>query len=663
MIGTQSTPTTLCWAVTGEFYSVRVSAVNTDCTWVVYVWMDGCVYLLHKIIIAKHSYTHPGVYKTHQLIDRKYVFQEPGKDVPVKYSYGKLRNRISLVLASCQVCQAVKSRTGLQPDTLEAYPVPENPFSSISVDFCHLPLVSVGSVKYNSVFVIVCRLAGYVMALPGHESFTSAEVASLFLTRFVTFFGLPKEHFADNDKVLDAVFFSAFCELSEIEPWLSPVYGARSNGTAENAVSVVISSLRTLLEQCALKRKWVDILPLALWSANDIPRVITGYSPHHLVFGRDPIGFGDHPSLSPDFGCEDAHQCFKRVQKQRAFVRDPLSPIHEQKAQEFLKAHPPQRFEPGDRVWLKVVRRHGDNKPDRVWVGPAEVLERLSVGRLRVAGSYGPQDVESYRLKPYNPPHTHKQPPLHLYSDKGTLVDDDKFIIEKVLKHQKFANKGRDKHRRPHILEWYVKYKGYDKPEWHDASEFLHDINQDWLQYNIKHKIDVGIQDVCVLRSKYVSFWTRGFALVTARRFWIIVTLCTCVACTIVCHCFPFPSLCTGIPISTSSSDGELGSAYRFQVSVSAARGSGFWIPPPPPALQDSVFFSIFSPTDWAGGPSQCESGTVNLRPYFSLSFLLHACILSLRCAVLIQTASRSVIDRAKSCRSRCTKSRCMFIA
>ena len=412
-----------------------------------------------------------GVCKTHQLIDRKYVFQEPGKDAPVKHSYAKLRKRISVVLAGCQVCQAVKSRTGLQPDTLEAYPVPEYPFSSISVDFCHLPLVSVGSVKYNSVFVIVCRLTGYVMALPCHESVTSAELASLFLTRFVTFFGLPKEIFADNDKVLDAVFFSKFCELSEIEQLRSPVYRARSNRRAENAVRVVVSSLRTLLEQCGRKRKWVDILPLALRSANDTPWVITGYSPHRLVFGRDPIGFGDHPPVSPDFGCEVAHQFFKRVQEERAFVRDRLSHIHEQKAREFLKAHPPQRFEPGDRVWLKVVRPPGENKLDRARVGPAEVLERLSVGGFRVAGPYGPQDVESYRLKPYNPPHTHKQPPLHFYSDKETLVDDDKFIVEKFLKHQKFANKGKDKHRRPHILKWYVKYKGYDKPEWHDASE------------------------------------------------------------------------------------------------------------------------------------------------------------------------------------------------
>ena len=243
-----------------------------------------------------------------------------------------------MVLAGCQVCQAVKRRTGLQPDTLEAYPVPEYPFHGISVDFCHLPPVSVGSVKYNSIFVIVCRLTGYVRAVPCHESVTSAELASLFLTRFVTFFGLPKEPFADNDKVLDAVFFSTFCDLSGIEQWRSPVYRAHSNGRAANDVRVVVFSLRTLLKQCGRKRKWVDILPLPLWSADDTPGVITGCSPHRLVFDRDPIGFGDHPLVSPDFGCEDAHQFFKRVPKERAFVPDRLSRIHEQKAQEFAAA-------------------------------------------------------------------------------------------------------------------------------------------------------------------------------------------------------------------------------------------------------------------------------------------------------------------------------------
>ena len=117
----------------------------------------------------------------------------------------------------------------------------------------------------------------------------------------------------------------------------------------------------------------------------------------------------------------------------------------------------------------------------------------------------------------------------------------------------------------------------------------------------------------------------------------------------------------------------NFGLAYRFQVSVFCCLGSWAQDPPPPllcrtvgipppcsagqpaypppcsagqsgyppPVLCGTVFFiPIFSPTVLAGGSSHCESGTVNLKPYFPLSFPLHACILSLRCAALIQTTS-----------------------
>ena len=37
----------------------------------------------------------------------------------------------------------------------------------------------------------------------------------------------------------------------------------------------------------------VNALPLAVWAVNDLPGIHSPYSPHKLVFGRDPIGFGD----------------------------------------------------------------------------------------------------------------------------------------------------------------------------------------------------------------------------------------------------------------------------------------------------------------------------------------------------------------------------------
>ena len=339
--------------------------------------------------MATHTYAHPGIHKTHQLIDRKYIFQELDKGQPRKFSYTKLKEHIALQLGHCHVCQAVKGRKGLQPDTMHSYPIPEYPFSSISADFCKLDEVKQGAVVYDSVFVIVCRLTGYVMALPCSTTITSSELASLFLTRFLTFFGLPKEIFSDVDKIMHADFFSTFCQLSGIEEYRSPVYRKKSNGRAERAVQVVVDSLRKLLQQAGRNRKWTDLLPLALWCANDMPGAVSGFSPHRLVFGRDPIGFGDHPPMAPDYGSEDAYQFFQRVRREREYVSAKLTKIHDEFSAKYLTEHPPLNFEPGDRVWLKTIRKPGESKLDRLWVGPAEILERLSAGRYRIAGPYG----------------------------------------------------------------------------------------------------------------------------------------------------------------------------------------------------------------------------------------------------------------------------------
>ena len=99
---------------------------------------------------------------------------------------------------------------------------------------------------YDSVFVILCRLTGYVMALPCSTTITSSELASLFLTHFLTFFGLPKEIFSDVDKIVHADLFSTFCQLSGIEEYRSPVYRKKSNGRAERAVQVFVDRLRNL---------------------------------------------------------------------------------------------------------------------------------------------------------------------------------------------------------------------------------------------------------------------------------------------------------------------------------------------------------------------------------------------------------------------------------
>ena len=139
--------------------------------------------------------------------------------------------------------------------------------------------------------------------------------------------------FSDNDKIIDVSFFSTFCKLSGIGEYRSPVYRARSDGRAERAVQVVIESLRKFLEQDSAqkvkhKHTWLDLLPLAIWSANDLPGPISGYSPHRLLFGRDPVGFGDHLRWLLTMGLRMHCNFFRRGESERYYVRTKVTQMH-----------------------------------------------------------------------------------------------------------------------------------------------------------------------------------------------------------------------------------------------------------------------------------------------------------------------------------------------
>ena len=90
----------------------------------------------------------------------------------------KLRQLATAVVSTCRVCQAVKPRRGRGPGTLDYFPIPPDIFQSLCIDFLELP--KSGGCDY--VMIIVCRLSGYIVAIPfTKEGLDSKETARLFL--------------------------------------------------------------------------------------------------------------------------------------------------------------------------------------------------------------------------------------------------------------------------------------------------------------------------------------------------------------------------------------------------------------------------------------------------------------------------------------------------
>ena len=442
--------------------------------------------LFEEVVVAMHSYGHPRVEKTVELFDRK--FRCLACDLP--RGSGNLSPDIPKILGRCHECPTTKARRGKQ---CEFAPVPQYQFTSLAIDVCKLPecLQKSTGKKVDYLMVIVCRRTGYVLAIPCQEKrWDTKSAAFLFLDTFVRMFGLPKEFICDNASVIDSESLKELFAMSEVEQHSFVAYPPQSNGRAERAVQSIVNSVRQYLEQhgSSSKHSWVESLPLAHWALNDLPRAVSGYSPHPLLFRRDPVGWGDCLPVSLQHGAENAGQCFCRMLDERAEVRKHLEDLHAKEFAKFLAKHPEQSFKPGDRVWVRncIVEPPVHGKLKIAWQGPCEVLRRISPGTYRVNIRGREEIFTSRRRKPYVPYKDDKKVPLHYYTDREGLIENDDYVVELVLEDRVVRGN----------RQWRVKFRGLLEPEWHYAGSFLQNINDTWARYNCRKGMDVSLSDL-----------------------------------------------------------------------------------------------------------------------------------------------------------------------
>ena len=71
--------------------------------------------VMAKVCNATHAFAHPGVDKTVEMVDRRYMFTVPKR---------QWSDVVSAVVEGCPVCQATKHRRGRQQESNQPYPIP-----------------------------------------------------------------------------------------------------------------------------------------------------------------------------------------------------------------------------------------------------------------------------------------------------------------------------------------------------------------------------------------------------------------------------------------------------------------------------------------------------------------------------------------------------------
>ena len=300
--------------------------------------------------------------------------------------------------------------------------------------------------------------------------------------------GLPNEIVSDNDHLISSSFLKTLCELVGIEQHFSIIYRPKGNGRAEAAVKAVVSMLRICLADS--NKTWLTILPWVLFQINNLPGLISSYSPFKIIFGRDPTYIGDIPSLELSHVSVDCEEWFTSLDTLRKEVQLKVVQVHDKESARYRRQFGVQEYQIGDKVWIRNSKeRTRCAKLDTLWYGPCEIKARIgNTGRYTVSMFYGDDDIHIEDIKPYFPSIDGTAIPYLYFMPKATMPTTDTHVVDKILDH-------RIRHGKH---EWKVRWKGYNSESdtWEPATNFIGFIQQDWIRWNKQHNIPFSVSDI-----------------------------------------------------------------------------------------------------------------------------------------------------------------------
>jgi hypothetical protein len=427
------------------------------------------------VIRYYHGAEHPSTGKLLDIVLHRCEFED---------KVDAVKKLCSGIAESCHICQAVKP-LNRKYGTLDFSPVPSQIFSSLCMDFVTLSKVTDSEGRtFDTVLVIVDRLSGYIWGISCFKTGLTAEaVAKLFVRHCVSMTGIPLEILSDNDSLITSKLFMSLCDQLGIEQHSSVIYRPQGKGRAERAVKSVINILRLTLVGLRDSAKWIDVLPYACFLQNSLPGVIAGYSPHQIVFGRQLLLPGELPSTGNSIRLsETSQEWFDKLNSDRKLVQERLSKIHASERDRYMKTHVMQKFEPGEKFWVKVLDKDRQ-KLDPLWMGPCEILRHVHGGRYTVKTAFGDEDHHSDSFKLYCPELSGTAIPFQYYKP-ATIPEDDNWTVDRILKHRTVGDR----------LQWLVLWKGHPNLSWEYAEQFVGHTQNDCKLYNQKHKLAVTFE-------------------------------------------------------------------------------------------------------------------------------------------------------------------------
>ena len=153
----------------------------------------------------------------------------------------------------------------------------------VHIDF--LTIESGKTDKDHNVLVVTDQFTRFAQAFIT-TSQTAQTTAKTLWDKYFVYYGFPEMIISDQGRNFKSRVISELCKLGRVKKLRTSPYHPQSNGQCERFNTTLLSMLGTLPPEG--KATWTDKVGTLVHAYNSTKSAITGFSPHYLMFGREP---------------------------------------------------------------------------------------------------------------------------------------------------------------------------------------------------------------------------------------------------------------------------------------------------------------------------------------------------------------------------------------
>lgn len=394
---------------------------------------------------------HQGQTRTLDLLSRKYYW--PG-----------MRDFCKRYVSQCEDCNRNKAPRHKPLGLLQPLPIPDTPWTSISMDYIVKLPISNG---YDSILVIVDRLTKMAHFIPCKEAMPTEDFARLFVNNLFKLHGFPKDVISDRGSHFKAAFWKEVTKACGIKSKLSTSFHPETDGQTERTNQTLEQYLRMY---CNYEQdNWCDLLPLAEFACNNAPNASTGTSPFFANYGYHPrsdIEIDQNPIN------EAGASLVERIHATQHFLKEEIQQAQKSYTEQANRHRRPHDLKVGQEVWLNrkhIETTRPSRKLDHTRFGPFKITEDINgkAYRLRLPPSFKIHDVfHPSLLEPCKPKNIPGQPQRN--PPPVIVKDHEEYEVQSILDSR--THRGQSQYK--------IRWQGYnaDHDTWEPAEAITEDV-------------------------------------------------------------------------------------------------------------------------------------------------------------------------------------------